>query len=63
MPWPWKLLNIEVPERAQYIRVIMAELTRVINHIGPSALSSTTWARCGNAGLYAIEGGDDPRPL
>jgi NADH-quinone oxidoreductase subunit D len=28
-----KLANIEVPERAQYIRVIMAELTRLVNHM------------------------------
>jgi len=28
-----KLANLEVPERAQYIRVIMAELTRLVNHI------------------------------
>lgn len=28
-----KLANIEVPERAQYIRVIMAELTRLVNHV------------------------------
>lgn len=27
-----KLAGIEVPERAQYIRVIMAELTRILNH-------------------------------
>ncbi len=27
-----KLANIDVPERAQYIRVIMAELTRILNH-------------------------------
>ncbi len=27
-----KLANIEVPERAQYIRLIMAELTRLVNH-------------------------------
>ncbi|OGN72606.1 MAG: NADH dehydrogenase [Chloroflexi bacterium GWB2_49_20] len=27
-----KLMNIEVPERAEYIRVIMAELTRITNH-------------------------------
>ena len=27
-----KLMNIEVPERADYIRVIMAELTRITNH-------------------------------
>jgi len=28
-----KLANIEVPERAHYIRVLMAELTRLVNHI------------------------------
>ncbi len=28
-----KLLGIEVPERAKYIRTIMAELTRIANHI------------------------------
>lgn len=28
-----KLAGLEVPERAEYIRVIMAELTRVLNHI------------------------------
>jgi NADH:ubiquinone oxidoreductase subunit D len=27
-----KLLGVEVPERAEYIRVIMAELTRLVNH-------------------------------
>jgi len=28
-----KLANIEVPERAQYIRVLFAEITRISNHI------------------------------
>lgn len=28
-----KLLNIDVPLRAQYIRVIMSELTRILNHL------------------------------
>ena len=28
-----KLANIEVPERAQYIRVMFAEITRILNHI------------------------------
>lgn len=27
-----KMANMEVPERAQYIRIIMAELTRLVNH-------------------------------
>jgi NADH-quinone oxidoreductase subunit D len=29
-----KLAGIEVPERAEYIRVLMAELTRIVNHAG-----------------------------
>lgn len=28
-----KLLNIDIPERAQYIRVIFLEITRILNHI------------------------------
>jgi len=35
-----KLLGISVPERGQYIRVLFAELTRILNHI----LSLTTYA-------------------
>jgi NADH-quinone oxidoreductase subunit D/NADH-quinone oxidoreductase subunit C/D len=36
-----KLLGVEVPERAEYIRVIMAELTRVVNHfVAIGALSN-----------------------
>jgi NADH-quinone oxidoreductase subunit D len=35
-----KLLNITVPERAQYIRVIYSELTRILNHI----MNITTFA-------------------
>ena len=36
-----KLLNCKVPERAQYIRVLFAELTRILNHtmnVGTQAL-------------------------
>jgi len=41
-----KLLGVEVPERAEYIRVIMAELTRVVNHlIGIGAF-------CNDIGIY-----------
>jgi NADH:ubiquinone oxidoreductase subunit D len=28
-----KMMEIEVPERAEYIRIVMGELTRVINHL------------------------------
>ncbi|HNQ91825.1 MAG TPA: NADH-quinone oxidoreductase subunit D [Alphaproteobacteria bacterium] len=35
-----KLMGIEVPERAQYIRVMFCELTRILNHI----LNITTFA-------------------
>lgn len=35
-----KLLEIDVPERAQYIRVLFCELTRILNHI----LNITTFA-------------------
>ena len=28
-----KLLNIEIPERAKYIRVLFGEITRVLNHL------------------------------
>jgi NADH-quinone oxidoreductase subunit D len=35
-----KLLDIEVPERAQWIRVLFAEITRVLNHL----LNVTTYA-------------------
>jgi NADH-quinone oxidoreductase subunit D len=35
-----KLLGIEVPKRAQYIRVLFSELTRILNHI----LNITTYA-------------------
>jgi NADH-quinone oxidoreductase subunit D len=35
-----KLLGVEVPERAQWIRVLFAEITRVLNHL----LNLTTYA-------------------
>ena len=35
-----KLLNIDVPKRGQYIRVIFSEITRILNHI----LNITTFA-------------------
>ena len=35
-----KLLNVKVPKRAQYIRVMFSEITRILNHI----LNITTFA-------------------
>ncbi|TVY32664.1 NADH-ubiquinone oxidoreductase 49 kDa subunit, mitochondrial [Lachnellula subtilissima] len=33
-PWPWKkLLNIEIPERAKWIRTLFGEITRILNHL------------------------------
>ena len=28
-----KLINIKIPKRAQYIRVIFLEITRILNHL------------------------------
>jgi NADH-quinone oxidoreductase subunit C/D len=41
-----KLLGVEVPERAEYIRVIMGELTRVMNHF------VAIGAFCNDMGIY-----------
>jgi NADH:ubiquinone oxidoreductase subunit D/NADH:ubiquinone oxidoreductase subunit C len=41
-----KLLGVEVPKRAEYIRIIMAELTRVINHF------VAIGAFCNDIGIY-----------
>jgi NADH dehydrogenase (ubiquinone) Fe-S protein 2 len=35
-----KLLNCKIPTRAQYIRVLFSEITRILNHI----MSLTTHA-------------------
>lgn len=47
-----KMLGLEVPERAEYLRVIMAELSRIASHLifaGTMAIdlaSATTWMYC-----------------
>jgi NADH-quinone oxidoreductase subunit D len=53
-----RLLNVDVPERAQYIRVMFAEITRLLNHLmwlGAHALD------CGamNVLLYAFRERED----
>ncbi len=40
-----KLAGLQVPERAEYIRVITAELTRLQNHLAWWVFCSRTWAR------------------
>ena len=40
-----KLAGIEVPERAEYLRVILAELTRLVNHTSSLGFLLRTWAR------------------
>ncbi len=50
-----KLLNIEVPERAEYIRVIMAELTRVQNHLFAIGMFLNDIGAFFTPSLYAIE--------
>ena len=50
-----KLLNIEVPERAEYIRVIMAELTRIQNHLFAIGMFLNDLGAFFTPSLYAIE--------
>lgn len=50
-----KLLDIEVPERAQYIRVIMAELTRIVNHTWSIGFILNDLGALQTPALYAIE--------
>ena len=50
-----KLAGIEVPERANYIRVIMAEFTRVINHTWSIGFILNDLGALQTPALYAIE--------
>ncbi len=50
-----KLLDIEVPERAEYIRVIMAELTRIQNHLFAIGMFLNDLGAFFTPSLYAIE--------
>ncbi len=50
-----KLASIEVPERAQYLRVIMAELTRVVNHLWSIGFILNDLGALQTPALYAIE--------
>ena len=50
-----KLTGAEVPERAQYIRIIMAELTRVVNHMWSIGFILNDLGALQTPALYAIE--------
>lgn len=50
-----KLAGIEVPERANYIRIIMAELTRVVNHMWSIGFILNDLGALQTPALYAIE--------
>ncbi len=49
-----KLVEIEVPERAEYLRVIMAELTRLVNHISLVGFFINDLGALGTPLLYAF---------
>ncbi len=49
-----KLLNIKVPERADYIRVIMAELTRIVSHFWSIGFLLNDLGAFFTPALYAI---------
>ncbi|MEZ4735269.1 MAG: NADH-quinone oxidoreductase subunit C [Caldilineaceae bacterium] len=50
-----KLAGIEVPERANYIRIIMAEMTRVVNHLWSIGFILNDLGALQTPALYAIE--------
>jgi len=50
-----KLMDVEVPERAEYIRVIMGELTRLMNHLVSVGFLCNDLGIYFTAMLYALE--------
>jgi len=50
-----KLMGIKPPERAEYIRVIMAELTRIVNHFWSIGFLLNDLGAFFTPALYAIE--------
>jgi NADH-quinone oxidoreductase subunit C/D len=49
-----KLMGAEVPERAEYLRVIMGELTRVVNHLLAAGFMMNELGNMFSAMLYAF---------
>ncbi len=50
-----KLAGLEVPERAEYLRVILAELTRVQNHLGAIGFLIQDMGASGTPLMYAFK--------
>ncbi len=50
-----KLMGLEPPERAQYLRVIMAELTRIMNHLWAIGFLLNDLGAFFTPALYALE--------
>ena len=50
-----KLLGWQIPERADYIRVIMSELSRVVNHMLAAGFFSNELGMYFTGSLYALE--------
>src|SRR3989304_3303021 len=49
-----KLMNVKPPERAEYIRVLMAELTRICNHLWAVGFLLNDLGAFFTPALYAI---------
>ncbi len=49
-----QLVEIEVPERAEYLRVVMAELTRLVNHVSLVGFFVNDLGALGTPLLYAF---------
>lgn len=50
-----KLMGVQVPERAEYIRVLMAELTRIMNHFFATGFLLNDLGAYFTPSLYSIE--------
>jgi NADH-quinone oxidoreductase subunit D/NADH-quinone oxidoreductase subunit C/D len=50
-----KLMNIKAPERAEYIRIVMVELTRICNHLWAIGFLLNDLGAFFTPALYAIE--------
>lgn len=50
-----KLMGVRPPERAEYLRVIMAELTRIVNHVFAIGMFLNDLGAYFTPALYAIE--------